>query len=98
MRRSGRRLDTVTTQRRPHIGRGRQRSRHVALVEAKRLVVREQLEVGRVDCNQTVQALHGLCVRGLDPCGRATSQRGLAAVVVVVAIGAVMVASMRGRR
>ena len=42
----------------PHVSRGRQR-RDIPLVETERLVVREQLEVGRVDCDQTVQALVG---------------------------------------
>ncbi len=83
---------------RPHVGRRRQRRRALR-VKGERLVVREQLEVGRVDRHQAVQALHGLGVRGLDQRGRAAPQCGFAAAVVVaVEVGVVVVASEGGGR
>ena len=48
----------------PHVGRGRQR-RDIPLVKTERLVVREQLEIGRVDRDQTVQALAGGWMEGV---------------------------------
>lgn len=85
---------------RPHVGRRRQRRRALRVsVKGERLVVREQLEIGRVDRRQTVQTLHGLGVRGLDLRGRATKQCGLAAVIVVGVVVAVSEeGGRRGRR